>query len=105
MNQIKRNSIDGLLEALSRLPKFERGPALTSLNRLIFEDAYGVWEPPLSVVAPCRGTWVRATLFIMHGGAFSFHLFLVACGDGVKRLAVAHIFRRHPEYRAQPLRA
>jgi hypothetical protein len=101
MNQIREDSIDGLKDELNRLPRFEKGPALTALNRLIFNDAFGEREPPLAVVASCRGRRVLATLFVMHGGGFSFHLFLVECAKGAQRLAVAHIYRWHPEYRPQ----
>jgi hypothetical protein len=99
---LQEGSISGLKRALSRLPTVRlRRAALRALDRLIFDDDFGEREPPVHVrVATRHGRSLKATLFTMHGGGFSFVLFMVRCSGGGSDLVVARAYERYPSYAA-----
>lgn len=89
-----QDGLEGLKEALDRLPKHIRLSALRALIRLLDDDSARLAEPPHRVRLTCRATGrvIRAVLYVMESGGFSFDFYEVECRGGGTGLVIGHIY-------------
>jgi hypothetical protein len=92
------DGLEGLKEALDRLPKHVRVPALRALIRLLDDDSVCLSEPPHRVRLKCRvtGRVIRAVLYMLESGGFSFDFYEVQYRSGGTGLVIGHIYPLRP---------
>jgi hypothetical protein len=99
------DGLEGLREALDRLPKHIRFPALRALIRLLDDDSARLYEPPRHVRFTCRATGkvIRAVLYMLQSGGFSFDFYEVECEGGGTGLVIGHIYPLWSSAEAAPM--